>query len=496
MATTSRGAQNESTAEGLRRGLGGFDATMLVAGSMIGSGIFIVSADMARLLGSAGWLLVAWLVTGVLTIAAALSYGELAAMYPRAGGQYVYLREAFGPLPGFLYGWTLFSVIQTGTIAAVAVGFARYLGVLWPSASESRYLVGPWHLTSGYAVSLSTGQAVAIALIALLTFTNTRGLAWGRLIQNAFSTTKIATLLALIAVGLLLGANRGTLQANFSRPFAPVQPQEIVSGLAAASALGLFVALCLSQVGSLFASVAWNNVTFTASEVRRPERNVPLSLAAGTGIVIGLYLLTNLAYLVTLPMGAIQSAPADRVATATLEWIFPGFGVAVMALAIMVSTFGCNNGLVLAGARTFFVMARDGVFFRRVGRLNRAQVPASALVVQGLWASLLVLMRTHDPRTGYGNLYSNLLDYVVSAELLFYALTLLGLIRLRVVKPGLARPYRALGYPVVPLLYVCGAVTLLATLLVYRPATTWPGFVIVVLGVPVYLAWRRRPTSD
>ncbi len=478
---------------GLRRGLGLFDATMIVAGSMIGSGIFIVSAEMSRLLGSAGWLLVAWVVTGMLTLTAALSYGELAAMMPRAGGQYVYLREAFSPLVGFLYGWTLFAVIQTGTIAAVAVGFARYLGVLWPSIAEDRYLVAPLHLTREYALSLSSTQLVAVALIALLTWTNTRGLAWGKLIQNVFSTVKIGSLLALIAIGLLWGTNAAAVHANFAHAWTRDTAVPVAPGLTTASLLGLFVALCVAQTGSLFSADAWNNVTFTAAEVKSPRRNVPLALALGAGLVIALYLLTNLAYLLALPLSAVQNAPADRVATATLEAILPGLGAALMALAIMVSTFGCNNGLILSGARTYYAMARDGLFFAAAGRLNERRVPAWGLVIQGVWASFLVLARTRDPKTlAYGNLYSNLLDYVISAALLFYILTIAGLIRLRVTRPELPRPYRAVGYPVVPALYILGAGTLLAVLLAYRTATTWPGFVIVCLGAPVYLGWRRR----
>ena len=475
------------------RGLGLYDSTMVVVGSMIGSGIFIVSADMARNVGSAGWLLVAWLVAGMLTVVGALAYGELAAMMPRAGGQYVYLREAFSPLWGFLYGWTLFLVIQTGTIAAVAVGFARFLGVLLPWISEDRYLIAPMHVSAGYALSLSTTQLVGIVLIALLTWTNTRGLEYGRIIQNVFTTAKTGAVVGLILAGLLLGWNERAVSDTFGTFWTPRGVNDIVPGLSAISAFGLFVAICVSQTGSLFSADAWNNITFTAGEVKDPRRNIPLSLALGTATVIGLYLLVNVAYLVTLTFAEIQHAPADRVATATLDAIFPGAGATMMAVAIVISTFGCNNGLILAGARAYYAMARDGLFFRSAGRLNHAKVPAWGLVVQGLWAVLLVLPRTYNPATRvYGNLYSNLLDYVISAALIFYVLTIAGLFRLRRTRPDIARPYRALGYPVLPALYIAGASGILLVLFVYRTATTWPGLIIVLLGVPVYFAWRPR----
>lgn len=474
------------------RGLGLYDATMVVVGSMIGSGIFIVPADMARHLGSPGWLLAAWVVTGVLTISAALSYGELAAMMPRAGGQYVYLREAFSPLWGFLYGWTLFLVIQTGTIAAVAVAFARFTGVLVPWVAEDHYLVGPIHLSEGYALSLSTAQLLGILLIALLTWTNTRGLQYGRIVQNVFTTAKTGAVVALVGIGLLIGWNAAAVHANFGDFWTPRGPEEVAPGLSALTAFGLFVAICVSQIGSLFSADAWNNVTFTAGEVKEPRRTLPLSLAFGTATVIALYLAVNLAYLVTLPIDRIQHAPSDRVATAMLEAIVPGAGPLLMAVAIMISTFGCNNGLILAGARAYYAMARDGLFFRRVGQLNEAKVPAGGLVLQGVWAALLVLPRTYDPATGaYGNLYGNLLDYVISAALIFYILTIAGIFRLRRIQPDAERPYRAFGYPLVPALYIAGATAILLVLFVYRPATTWPGLAIVTLGLPVYFAWRR-----
>jgi len=490
-------ARTDDAAEALdtefTRGLGLFDSTMVVAGSMIGSGIFIVSAAMARQVGSPGWLLMAWIVTGVLTVTAALAYGELAAMMPRAGGQYVYLREAYSPLWGFLYGWTLFLVIQTGTIAAVAVAFARYSGVLVPWIAEDRFLVPPLHLTPGYAFSLSTNQLVAVAMIALLTWTNTRGLEYGKVVQNIFTTAKTGALLGLILVGLLLGWNAQAVGANFGAFWEPRGAEPIAAGLSVATAYGIFVAICVAQTGSLFSADAWNNITFTAGEVKNPRRNIPLSLAFGTLIVITLYVLANVAYLATLPLEAIQQAPADRVATSTLEAIFPGAGVALMALGIMVSTFGCNNGLILAGARAYYAMARDRLFFAGAGRLNAARVPAWGLALQGAWAAFLVLPRTYDTATGqYGNVYGNLLDYIISAALLFYILTIAAVFRLRITRPDAPRPYRAVGYPVLPALYIAGAAAILLVLLVYRPATTWPGFLIMLLGVPVFLAMRRR----
>jgi APA family basic amino acid/polyamine antiporter len=490
VASTDVGLDTE-----FKRGLGLFDSTMVVVGSMIGSGIFIVSAEMSRYVGSAGWLLVAWALTGALTIVGALSYGELAAMMPRAGGQYVYLREAFSPLVGFLYGWTLFLVIQTGTIAAVAVGFARYFGALVPWIADDNYLIPPLHLSSGYALSLSTTQLVGVLLIALLTWTNTRGLEYGRIIQNIFTTAKTGALLGLIAVGLFLGWSAPVVAENFGNAWTVRNPVEFAPGLSALAAFGLFIAICLSQTGSLFSADAWNNITFTAGEVKDPRRNVPLSLALGTGIVIGLYLLANVAYLVTLPIEAIQTAPGDRVATSTLEVIFPGLGVVMMAAAIMVSTFGCNNGLILAGARAYYAMARDGLFFRMSGRLNEARVPGQGLLLQGVWAAFLVLPRTYNPATNtYGNLYSNLLEYVISAALIFYILTIGGLYRLRKTRPDAPRPYRAFGYPVVPALYIVGAATILVVLFFYRTATTWPGLLIILLGLPAFVWWNRKKT--
>lgn len=470
---------------------------MLVAGSMIGSGIFIVSAIIAKQVGSPGWLLVVWLVTGVLTLMAALSYGELAAMMPKAGGQYVYLREAFSPLWGFLYGWTLFLVIQTGTIAAVAVGFGRYTGVLIPWVSESNYIIEPIRFGS-YAFSLSTAQLVGLAMIALLTFINTRGLNLGKLIQNIFTTAKTGALIALILLGIIVGIRSGAGAENF-RDFWTLRGglQEVGPGLMASiGAFGLFVGICVAQTNSLFSADAWNNITFTAGEVKNPRRNIPLSLAFGTFLVIGLYLLANVAYLAALPFAAIQNAPSDRVASETANVIFPGAGATIMAVAIMVSTFGCNNGLILAGARAYYAMARDGLFFRRVGELNKNHVPGWALIIQGIWAGFLVLPRTVKTDaagnvTGYGNLYGNLLDYVISAALIFYILTILGLFVLRRKRPDAERPYKAFGYPIIPALYIIGASIILVVLFIYQTATTWPGLIIVLTGVPIYFLWRK-----
>jgi APA family basic amino acid/polyamine antiporter len=475
------------------RGLGLFDSTMLVIGAMIGSGIFIVSADMARNIGSAGWLLVAWGIAGALTIGGALCYGELSAMMPQAGGMYVYLREAYSPLWGFLYGWTLFTVIQTGTIAAVSLAFARFTGVLWPAISEEHYLIPPIRISTHYAVSLSTAQLLALGIMLGLTFANTLGLTYGKVIQNVFTVAKTAALVGLIAAGIFVGRNAAALAENFghfwhARGFVRLAPH-----LDATTALGLFVALCLSQSGSLFSADSWHNIAFAAGEVRQPERNVTRAMVIGTIIVITLYLLANVAYLVTLPLAAIQHAPADRVGTATLQAIFPGLGTALMAAAIMISTFGCVNALILAGARAFYAMARQGLFFRFTGVLNRAKVPGPALWIQGLCAMLLVLPRTYNPATGaWGNLYSDLLDYVISAELIFYVLTVAGVFRLRGKRPEAPRPYRTWGYPFIPGAYVVTASVILVVLFAYRPATTGPGLVIVLVGLPVY--WLTRGT--
>jgi APA family basic amino acid/polyamine antiporter len=488
--------ETQDSGSGLSRSLGLFDSTMLVAGSMIGSGIFIVSSEMARETGSPGWLLFSWVITGLLTLTAALSYGELAAMLPKAGGQYIYLREAFSPMWGFLYGWTLFLVIQTGTIAAVGIGFARHLGILWPAISESKYFIAPIHISTGYAISLSTAQAVAILIVVFLTWTNAQGLKYGKGVQNFFTSAKIGSLLGLIALALLLGWNSEAVRSNFTHPFTLRNFVPVAPGMSPASGLGLLLALCVAQTGSLFSADAWNNITFTAGEVKNPKRNVPLSLAMGAGLVIGLYLLANVSYLIVLPFEQVQHAPADRIAAATLQGIFPRAGAALMAIVIMISAFGCINGMVLAGARASYAMARDGLFFRKATQLNRAHVPGPALWMQAAWTIFLILIRTYQPATQtFGNLYSNLLDYVVSAALLFYILTIAGVFVLRSRWPQVERPYRAFGYPLVPSLYILGAAVILVILSLYRVSTTIPGFVIVLLGVPVYLLFKRSAKS-
>jgi len=488
----------QETKEGFIRGLGLLDSTMIVAGSMIGSGIFIVSADIARQVGSPGWLLIVWLITGALTVGAALSYGELAAMMPKAGGMYVYLKEAYGSLWGFLYGWTHFLVIGTATIAAVSVAFARFTGILVPSISESNYLIEPIRIgSSSYAFSLSTAQLVGIVMIAFLTWLNTRGLKLGKLVQNTFTFAKTGSLIALIVLGIIVGlvsypeiaaANFGdlwTIRGNL---------QDVGHGLTAAAAFGLFVGLCVAQTNSLFSADAWHNVTFTAGEVRDPKRNLPLSLLLGTGGVIVLYLLANIAYLVTLRFEDIQKVASDRVGSATAEVIFPGAGATIMAVAIMISTFGCNNGLILAGPRAYYAMAKDGLFFQAVGRLNKFHVPAWGIVVQGIWSAFYVLPRTvstkADGTVAYGNLYGDLLTYVISSALIFYILAIAAVFVLRVKQPDAERPYKAFGYPIIPALYCVGAAIILVVLFVYQTTATWPGLLIVLTGVPVYFIWR------
>ncbi|NUQ19572.1 MAG: amino acid permease [Gemmatimonadaceae bacterium] len=483
----------------LARGLGLADATMLVVGSMIGSGIFIVSAESSRLVGAPGWLLMAWALAGVMTITGALCCAELAAMMPRAGGQYVFLREAYGPATAFLFGWALLLVIQTGTIAAVAVAFANFLGVLVPWISGARYLVPPV-VIGRYALSLSTQQLVAIASILVLTWANTRGLRTGKLIQNTLTVAKTSALLGLVVVGLTIGwnARSAAFASSWWNPAAngwsaaAAQPGLLVGG-------GVALALLLGKamVGPLFAQSAWNNVTFAGGEVRDPRRNLPRALLIGCGIVVGLYLLANVAYVVTLSLPEIQSAPQNRVATAAMRVALGDSGTVLMAVAIVVATFGCNNGLILAGARVSYAMAGDGLFFERVGRLNAKRVPAAALVVQGVWASLLVLPRSalRDAATGaitFGNVYTQLLEYIVPADLVMYAAMVLAVVVLRRRAPDAARPYRTLGYPLTPAVYVALALLLVADLAWLAPATSGIGYLIVATGIPAYALWRRR----
>jgi APA family basic amino acid/polyamine antiporter len=448
------------------KGLGLTGATTLVMGSMIGSGIFIVSADVARQVKSPGLLIVCWILAALLTLIAALNYGELAAAMPHAGGQYVYLREAFGRLWGFLYGWTLFVVIQTGTIAAVAVAFAKYTGVFFPSISAANYLIGSGKL------GVTTQQLLAIAVIAILTFVNTRGIRTGAIVQNIFTFAKVAALLGLAVLGFLLGRNPQSIAANFGHFW-----QGAGWNWAAVSLVGT------AMVGPLFSSDAWNNVTFTAGEVRNPHRNLPLSLGLGVGVVSALYLACNFVYLSVLTLPQIQTAPEDRVATAVVSVMFGQAATRIMAAAIMVSTFGCLNGLILSGARVYFTMARDSLFFRRAGTLDpRTHAPVFALGIQGLWAVLLTL----------SGQYNDLLDYVIFAVLLFYILTIGGLFRLRRTRPAMERPYRAVGYPVLPALYILVAGLIEILLLWNKPAFTVRGLILVLLGVPVYFLWRRK----
>jgi APA family basic amino acid/polyamine antiporter len=494
---------SKSSSPKLVRGLGLFDASMIVVGSMIGSGIFITSAESARLVGSPGWLLAAWAIAGVLTITGALCCAELAAMWPQAGGQYVFLREAYGPSIGFLFGWALFLVIQTGTIAAVAVAFANFTGVLTSSVSADNYIIAPRGF-GGYAISLSTQQLLAMVMILFLTFTNTRGLKTGKFIQNTFTFTKTAALLGLIVVGLTLGWNENSA-AYTSDWWNPVangwQPAASQIGFDATGggllALALAMLLGRAMVGPLFAQSAWNNVTFTGGEVRDPGRNLPRALLIGCSLVVTLYLLANLAYIVTLPLSGIQNAPQGRVATAAMQAIFGPPGTVIMAIAIMISTFGCNNGLILAGARVYYAMARDNLFFQRVGSLNRRNVPAVALILQGIWAALLTLPRTvaTDPRTGtvtYGNVYTQLLEYIISADLVFYALMVGAVVVMRHKAPQIERPYRTLGYPVVPFIYIALAVLIVLDLAWLAPETSGIGYLLVLTGIPVYFVWRRR----
>jgi APA family basic amino acid/polyamine antiporter len=433
-----------------------------------------------------------------MTITGALCCAELAAMMPRAGGQYVFLGQAYSPGIGFLFGWSLFLVIQTGTIAAVAVAFANFTGVLWKDIAADHYLIAP-HQWSGYAISLSTQQLLAIAMILVLTVTNTRGLKTGKLIQNTFTFTKTAALIALIIIGLSLGWNHGSAAYTSSWWDSAAngwKPQTAQPGLAAAGALALVMLLGRAMTGPLFAQSAWNNVTFTGGEVENPGRNLPRSLLIGCGTVVGLYLLANLAYVVTLPLAGIQNAPQGRVATATMQAILGPRGTILMAAAIMISTFGCNNGLILAGARVYYAMARDGLFFRRVGALNAKHVPAVALIAQGIWASLLTLPRTvtSDPSTGkavYGNVYTQLLEYIISADLIFYALMVGAVILLRRKAPDLERPYRTFGYPIVPIIYVVLALLVVLDLAYLAWRTSGIGYLLVLTGIPAYLIWKR-----
>jgi APA family basic amino acid/polyamine antiporter len=488
---------------GLVRALGPIDATMIVMGSMIGSGIFITSAESSRLSGAPGWLLLAWAAAGLLTITGALCCSELATMMPRAGGVYVFLREAYGKSIGFLYGWTLFLVIQTGTIAAVAIAFAKFLGVFVEAVSPDNYFVAPisW---GGYAISLSTEQLVAIGLIALLTWTNTRGLEVGKIVQNTFTFAKTAALIGVVVIGLSLGwnARSAALSASWWDSWANGwSPQAAQPGFTFVGGLALALLFGKSMVGPLFAQTAWTNITFIGSEVRDPGKNLVRALVIGCGSVVVLYLLANLAYIAVLPFSEIEHAPRNRVAVAMMNAVFGRPGAICMAAAIMISTFGCNNGLILSGARVYYAMARDRLFFEKVGTTNRFHVPAAALVAQGIWTALLTLPRivTIDATTqkvAYGNVYNQLLEYIISADLLFYLLMVVGLMILRRAKPDAERPYRTWGYPIIPIISILLAGLLIIDLGFLAPTTSGIGILIVLTGVPAYFFWRKFAATE
>ncbi|MGH9605125.1 MAG: APC family permease [Terracidiphilus sp.] len=506
---------SSSGAPQMTQSLGLFSSTAIVVGSMIGSGIYIVDADIARDTNSPALYLGAWVVTAIMTMIGALAYGELAAMMPKAGGQYVYLRESLGPIWGFLFGWTLFLVIQTGTIAAVCVAFGKFLGVFFPSVSSTHWLwhiahvpawrVGPMEL-GNMEIGVSTANLAGIAVVVFLAIVNIFGVRLGALIQNVFTSAKALSLAALILLAFAFGRSAEAWKANFGPGLSAfwrhagwhsLHPVQV--GLGGPIALvNVVVILAVVQVGSLFSADAWNNITFTAGEVKNPRRNIPLSLILGTGFVLVVYFLVSLAYLLVLPMhgdphGAtvaargIQYAAEDRVATAVLAAIFHSAGAWLMAGAILISTFGCANGMTLAGARVYYAMSQDGLFFKSVGKLHpKYKTPVAGLLVQGAWTVLLCVSGS----------YSQLLDYIIFAELVFYILTIAGLFVLRFKQPDAPRPYKALGYPVLPALYIAMAIWICIVLLRYKPQYTWPGLALVVLGIPVYLLWSRRPAHE
>ena len=491
----------------LVQGLGLTSATMLVMGSMIGSGIFIVSAEIGREVGSPALLIGAWAIAGFMTIVAALSYGELAAMMPRAGGQYVYLRESLGPLWGFLYGWTLFLVIQTGTIAAVGVAFGKFLGVFIPSISSTNWLLHIWKVPPIHVgpmvlgnmdVGINTQNLMAILLVIFLSIVNIFGLKTGAAIQNVFTAAKVSALLGLAAFGFAFGRNPQAIAANFGANFwhnAGLGAQHAVQvGVGGPIVMvGTLTILAVAQVGSLFSADAWNNVTFTAGEVKNPSRNLPLSLAIGTGVVIALYIACNFIYLSALPLEGVEGgatilargithAAEDRVGTAVMTQMLGSIGGYLMAAAIMISGFGCANGLILSGARVYYAMAKDGLFFRNVSKLHPTyKTPAVSLMVQMVWTCVLCISGS----------YGQLLDYIIFAVLVFYILTIVGLFVLRRTHPEANRPYRAVGYPILPIVYIGMALFIDVVLLRYKPQYTWPGLIVVLLGIPVYYAWSR-----
>jgi len=461
--------------------LGAFDATMIVAGSMIGSGIFIVSADITRNVGSAGWLVAVWLLTGFMTLTAALSYGELSAMFPKAGGQYVYLKESYNPLLGFLYGWSFFSVIQTGTIAAVGVAFSKFAGYFFPALemNDANIIM---HI--GF-LKVYPAQLVSIAIIILLTFINTKGVQGGKLIQTTFTVTKLLSLFGLIGFGFLLASKASIWNANWQDAWSM---KNIASDGSTTPIFGVAIlgAIAASMVGSIFSSDAWNNVTFIAGEIKNPKRNIGLSLFLGTLIVTVIYLAANLMYLSVLPLHDIANAPADRVAVAASNVIFGNIGTYVIAVMIMISTFGCNNGLILAGARVYYTMAQDGLFFKKAGTLNKNAVPAWALWAQCIVAGLLCL----------SGKYGDLLDMVSFIVVIFYILTIIGIFILRKKRPEMERPYKAFGYPILPAIYILMGTCFCVLLIIYKPNFTWPGLIITLIGIPLYyIALRNQKTE-
>lgn len=463
--------------------LGLFDATMIVAGSMIGSGIFIVSADMLKDLGSSGWLIAAWLITGFMTLTAALSYGELSGMFPKAGGQYVYLKEAYNPLIGFLYGWSFFSVIQTGTIAAVAVGFAKFAGYFFPALA--------WEDANTFQVlglNVHYAQLVAIVLIVLLTYINTRGIQTGKIIQTIFTSTKLISMFALIVAGLVVFKS-DIWSANWQHSWDMNHITKTADGtinwepLIGGVALG---AVASAMVGSIFSSDAWNNVTFIAGEIKHPQKNIGLSLFLGTLIVTIIYVLMNVVYLANVNLNELAFAKDNRVALSASEAIFGSYGTVIIAVMIMISTFGCNNGLILAGARVYYTMAKDQLFFKNAGTLNKNAVPEWALWIQCAMAAALCL----------SGKYGDLLDMVSFVVVIFYVLTIAGIFILRKKQPDAERPYKAFGYPLLPILYIIMGISFCVLLIIYKPQYTWPGLIITLIGIPLYYLAVANQNKD
>jgi basic amino acid/polyamine antiporter, APA family len=463
---------DQTSASSFKPTLGLFDATMIVAGSMIGSGIFIVSADITRNVGSAGWLIAVWLITGFMTLTAALSYGELSAMFPKAGGQYVYLKEAFNPLAGFLYGWSFFAVIQTATIAAVGVAFSKFAGYFIPALELKDANI----VCQLFGLKIYSAQLVSIALIVFLTYVSTKGIKGGKIIQTTFTVIKLLSLFGLIVFGFLLAAKSEIWNANWADAWTMTQRNaegNIIGGVAGSAILG---AIAASMVGSIFSSDAWNNVTFIAGEVKNPKRNIGLSLFFGTLIVTIIYVCANLMYVSVLPLKDIASAPQDRVAVSASNAIFGNIGTYVIAVMIMISTFGCNNGLILAGARVYNTMAKDGLFFKKAANLNKNAVPEFALWIQCLVAAILCL----------SGKYGDLLDMISFVVVLFYALTIIGIFILRKKRPDLERPYKAFGYPLLPAIYILMAIAFCILLIWYKPVYAGWGLGIVLVGIPLY----------